>query len=139
MGRAVNTHLVAWSEPRTQANQSSVTEVFRNTITETEILGVRPHWGNGETEQEDSNVTKAHLFTYFLQKFALHSQFPGGHLLCLLALRLAGGVRVGNVDPELAFLLSHRDEQTDISEIPVKTVSQMKISHEKLESDAFGK
>lgn len=77
----------------------------------------RPQWDDGEAEQGGSKVTRA-SFAYFLQKFALHSQFPRGHLLRLLALGFAGGVRVGNVDPELAFLLRHREEQADMSGFP---------------------
>ena len=55
----------------------------------------------------------AALFTYFLQEFAFHSQLPGGHFLCLLSLRLAGSVSVGNVDPQLALLLRHEKKRGD--------------------------
>lgn len=55
-------------------------------------------------------ATAAHL----VQQLALHSQLPRGHLLRLLALRLAGRVRVGDVDPELSLLLSHRVERKNM-------------------------
>ena len=43
--RAVNTHLVAWSEPRTQANQSWVTGSFQKHNNRDWNTGVGPHWG----------------------------------------------------------------------------------------------
>lgn len=53
--------------------------------------------------------------THFLQKFPLHPQLPRGHFLCLLAFGLAGGVRIGDVDPQLAFLLRTCGNNTKMS------------------------
>lgn len=115
MRRAVNTHLVAWSVPRTEANQGCVTKVLRKhnsrewNTWESDHTGTMAKWQRG-----DASAARA-FSTYFLQEFALDPQLPRGHLLRLLALGLAGGVRVGDVDPELAFLLCDRDKQAVMS------------------------
>lgn len=65
---------------------------------------------DGKSKEGGKSAVRRATAAHLVQQLALHSQLPRGHLLRLLALRLAGRVRVGDVDPELSLLLSHRVE-----------------------------
>lgn len=109
-GELCEQHLAAWWKPRTQANWSP--EKFLSFFFLLLLRNGARKEGRKDGRREEGEksrvwrVTAAHL----VQQFALHSQLPRGHLLRLLALGLAGRVRVGDVDPQLSLLLSHRVE-----------------------------
>lgn len=86
--------------------------------------------------------------THIIQQFSLHSEFPGSHLVsrwgssrgpcgsCIVTFCLAGTECIGNIDPQLSFLLKRERQQarggptcwkTMLSNLPILTRHQYRV------------